>query len=266
MLVVSCFYALKSKFSVETYSKWITYFIRINTENKENKIIIFTDAKSKKYLPIHSSISIIECEINEFYMFKYKEQFIHNFNNNKSFIELDWQLVMLWCEKIYFVKKASLIYPDSKWVCWCDIGYFRCRPHKDLLLEELIHPYVWGEIPDWFSNEYIYYGLTTNSHIQQIKSICSLGKEQVPIHQNSIAGGFFVCSLDKLYLWGDLFENKCIKYFNNNYIIKDDQIIIADCIFSPDTSIHFRLLRDTHIKYDTWFPFQRILRGIKKVE
>jgi len=40
-------------------------------------------------------------------------------------------------------------------------------------------------------------------------------------------------------------------------LIKDDQIIIADCVFSNLDK--FLLVRENLYPYDNWFMFQRIL-------
>jgi glycosyltransferase involved in cell wall biosynthesis len=46
-------------------------------------------------------------------------------------------------------------------------------------------------------------------------------------------------------------------YFNHNYLVKDDQIIVADCIFSRIEG--FNLILENNPKYDNWFLFQRFL-------
>ena len=46
-------------------------------------------------------------------------------------------------------------------------------------------------------------------------------------------------------------------YFDNNYIVKDDQLILIDCILTEIDK--FTLYRENHPIYDNWFMFQRIL-------
>ena len=58
-------------------------------------------------------------------------------------------------------------------------------------------------------------------------------------------------------MWFKMFNKKLNLYFKNNYLVKDDQIIIADCVFSNLDK--FYLFRETDTLYDNWFMFQRIL-------
>jgi hypothetical protein len=44
---------------------------------------------------------------------------------------------------------------------------------------------------------------------------------------------------------------------NNNYLVKDDQIIIINCIANNFND--FELIQENNIKYDNWFLFQRYL-------
>ena len=45
-------------------------------------------------------------------------------------------------------------------------------------------------------------------------------------------------------------------YFNNNRLVKDDQIIVLNNII--DNTINFQLISEND-KYDNWFLFQRFL-------
>jgi len=46
-------------------------------------------------------------------------------------------------------------------------------------------------------------------------------------------------------------------YFENNYLVKDDQIVIVDCIFSDLSK--FEIAIENAPEYDNWFQFQRYL-------
>ena len=62
---------------------------------------------------------------------------------------------------------------------------------------------------------------------------------------------------DEVVNWTDNGSNKWILYFDNKELVKDDQIIITDCIFS--THQHFCLCKENINNFDNWFMFQRIL-------
>jgi hypothetical protein len=56
--------------------------------------------------------------------------------------------------------------------------------------------------------------------------------------------------------WRKTYDEKLQLYFENNYLVKDDQIVLADCILSNLKK--FALFRENKLPYDNWFMFQRI--------
>ena len=88
------------------------------------------------------------------------------------------------------------------------------------------------------------------------KSSIGLPIQEIPATQNSVAGGFFVLHKDKINWWAETYDAKLSAYFKNNYLVKDDQIILADCILSNMNE--FLLFRENNGKNDNWFMFQRI--------
>jgi hypothetical protein len=86
-----------------------------------------------------------------------------------------------------------------------------------------------------------------------------LPQTPVPPDQISIAGGFFLLHKKNIWWWKTTFDKKLELYFKNDYLVKDDQIIVADCCFSIDTRDRFALQREPKNQYDIWFMFQRLL-------
>ena len=80
--------------------------------------------------------------------------------------------------------------------------------------------------------------------------------QEIPATQNSIAGGFFIIHKDKINWWAETYDAKLESYFKNNSLVKDDQIILVDCILSNMN--HFLLFRENNPGFDNWFMFQRI--------
>ena len=96
------------------------------------------------------------------------------------------------------------------------------------------------------------------------KNLQGLPVQPIPPYQNSVAGGFFVLYKNKINWWVKTFDIKLELYFKNNYLVKDDQIILIDCIMS--NLEHFSLFRENNQLFDNWFMFQRILLPLEKVE
>jgi hypothetical protein len=90
------------------------------------------------------------------------------------------------------------------------------------------------------------------------KTETGLPVNPIPPHQNSVAGGFFILHKNKIDWWAKTFDAKLELYFKNNYLVKDDQIILADCIFTNPQQ--FSLYRENNKNFDNWFMFQRIFQ------
>jgi len=264
----SCFYIMKSKFNPDTYIKWMNYFISI--VNNFN-LVIYTDEKSVKYIDTreNSKIKIILKPFDEFYNYRYKDYWIRNHKNNiflneKSKFNTDWQINMLWNEKVWFVNEtANKKYFDTDFYGWCDIGYFRNR-HDDLSTQYLN---AWPNSSTILSmnKEKIYYGCINNDersmnylyYLVNQKNQKGLPVKPIPPQQNTVAGGFFIIHKGKVDWWAIIYNEKLKLYLENNYLVKDDQIILLDCIFTQQN--HFSLVKENNQKYDKWFMFQRIL-------
>ena len=122
----SCFYILKSKFDETTYINWMNNFISIVNEFY---LVIYTDEKSVNHIDTKNNprIKIIIKPVYQFYTYKYKELWIQNHKNNTLLNNhIDWEVNMLWNEKIWFTNETyKNKYFETDYYGWCDIGYFR---------------------------------------------------------------------------------------------------------------------------------------------
>ena len=260
----SCFYIINSKFPPETYIGWMNNFLSIVNNFK---LVIYTDENSCKYInkKENPNIKVIIKPMDQFYNYKYKNNWIQNHQinyliNDKS----SWELNMLWSEKINFVNETiKNKYFDTEFYAWCDIGYFRNR-NEDLHTDKLLHWPNYNTINKLDKNK-IYYGCINNNNnymnnlynLINNKNSLGLPDKPMPPNQQSIAGGFFIIHKNKIDWWVNTYDTKLALYFKHNYLVKDDQIIIADCIFSQQTE--FVLFREENRNFDNWFMFQRIL-------
>lgn len=260
----TCFYILKSKFDHQIYIEWMDNFISI--VNNFN-LVIYCDENSVKYINTKNNpnIKVIIKPIEEFYNYKYKEYWIKNHNNNILLKhKIAWDVNMLWSEKIWFVNETiQNNYFDTELYGWCDVGYFRNR-EKDTHTDFLSNWPNKMKLSN-LDNEKIHYACINNNNdelkylfrIINRKNNLGLPFQIIPAHQQSIAGGFFILHKDKIQWWREKYDSALSLYFKHDYLVKDDQIILVDCIFSNMGK--FNLIKENDQKHNNWFLFQRFL-------
>jgi hypothetical protein len=109
----------------------------------------------------------------------------------------------------------------------------------------------------------IYYGCVNNDWSQMEHCIRTLNDpnqhNQLDPRLNFIAGGFFMLHKSKAEWWAVTYDAKLHRHMGQGRVVKDDQQIIVDCVFSKDTQSNFHICREEGGKYDVWFLFQRAL-------
>jgi len=231
-------------------------------------LVIYSDDSSSLILNTYLQnprIRLIIKPYEQFYTYRYKDDWINNHEKNILLRErIDWKVNMLWNEKVHFVYETmQQKYFDTDFYGWCDIGYFR-GTNRDLHSTALSN---WPS-PDKLSmldKDKIHYACVNNNNdcIYELWTLINDRNEvgvptkEIPAHQTSIAGGFFISHKDKLEWWRNTFDSRLSLYFQHDYLVKDDQIIIVDCIFSDLNN--FRLYKEENPTYDNWFLFQRLL-------
>jgi len=192
---------------------------------------------------------IVKKEIPEFYNYRYKSSWEENHTKNESLKHTSWELNMLWSEKIHFVNETvEKRYFDTEFYGWIDVGYFR----EDYTVTNWPNP---DKIKTLESK--IYYACVNNdeNYINYIENLVRTN-QRLPNDQVSIGGGFFILPKEQINWWTDTYDTKLKSYFDNKFLVKDDQIIIADCIFNNKEK--FVLIKEND-KYDNWFMFLRFL-------
>lgn len=232
---------------------------------KNFNLVIYTNQETSKWIDTKGNprIKIIIKEFEDFHTFSFKNNWIVNHEKNELLNKcIQWEVNMLWSEKIWFVNETvQKQYFISEFYGWCDIGYFRNT-------EGNIHTY---HLQNWpnperireLNREKIYYGCISNDDdylkylncFVENKNADGLPCTPIPPNQNSIAGNFFILHKDKISWWTQTYYDKLTLYFQHNYLVKDDQIILLDCIFTNISE--FCLMRENTQHLDNWFLFQR---------
>lgn len=261
-------YILKSKFPPEKYIPWIANFLSI--VNNFN-LVIYTDVESYRLIwslinVNNKRIKVIIKQLNEFHTYKYKDSWIKNHMLSRLNLHehTSWELNMLWNEKVFLVNETiNFKHFNTEYYGWCDIGYFRNR-FCDL---NTIHLYNWpNNIKLAENNDKIHYGCVQQNTISyaklanDVKTHYKHNLESPPTYQydeNCFAGGFFYGHVSKINGYAKLFDEKLQYYFSKEYIIKDDQSIIMDIIFTNAELFHIHI--ENNNLYENWFMFQRLL-------
>tara|TARA_B110000208_G_scaffold873_1_gene1087 strand:- start:4734 stop:5540 length:807 start_codon:yes stop_codon:yes gene_type:complete len=263
--IVTCYYIKKSKFNNNQYLIWIKNLL--NNVNNFN-LVIYVDKNSFEYINNivnnNPKIKIIIKEMNEFYTYKYKDFWIKNHEKNILLKDkITWEINMLYSEKINFIKDAcENKYFENNIYIWCDIGYFRCGKYN--LPYQYISTWPNPNKIKTLNSSKIYYGqVCNNNYLNQIKNqILDKNKNnlpKIPINpgQVSIAGGFFIIHKNNIQWWWNTYYNKLKLYFDNNYLVKDDQMIIIDSISNNFSK--FELIKQQNNNFDRWFAFDTFL-------
>ena len=260
----TCFYALNSKFPADTYLRWTTHLI----ENvKEYYLVLFTDEEGEELLTDYfasyyfknPNIKIVVKPCEKWYNYQYKAHWIKNHKKNILLNhKTEWKVNMLWAEKIHFVNDArtNQYFQPTEFYGWCDIGYFREGPCPSFAISH--------KILELKKNKIYYACVTTEQEMQRLQENIERKNEHglpiipIPPDQVSIAGGFFITHHSKIEGWGKIFDAKLSLYFEHNYLVKDDQMIILDCIMSDPK--RFEIIRENAAAgKNPWFQFRRFL-------
>ena len=265
----TCWYQFKAKFDFSVYAHWIRNML---SNVRAYNLVIYTDEAGKaafdfdSYAAVNPRIRVIVKPFESFHNYTLKELWIANHTKNVTLNKLvDWRVNALWSEKVHFVHETVMHkYFDTEYYGWCDIGYFRCRNKQDLSMSQLRG---WPN-PDKIAAlnpAKVYYGCVNNDWTQ-IEHCIRTVNEPNPMQTNGldprlnfIAGGFFMLHKTKAEWWATMYDAKLHQHLSRGRTVKDDQQIIADCVFSKDTQSHFHICREEGAKYDVWFLFQRAL-------
>jgi glycosyltransferase involved in cell wall biosynthesis len=254
----TCWYTLHSKYTSDVYERWMQNIIH---HVNEFNLVIFTNEESKflvdKYVKEKPSdrIKVVILEYNQFHSFRWKDKWIQNHTKNFSLNKItDWKINMIWSEKIHFVQSAMKIY-DSEFYGWMDIGYFRDEPI----------PVNWPNLTKISSDKIMYAIVCDEREFGELKTIIKneneffLPQHPIPPEKLSVAGGFFVTNRINLIWWNDTYYTRLHQYFENEYLVKDDQMIILDCI--THNEIKFELGNNEFPKHsaERWFFFRKYL-------
>lgn len=262
----TCWYIFKAKFDPSIYQGWIHNMLS-NVNNYH--LVVYCDTTSYPYIEPYLSnrriIAVIR-PIESFSTYALKDQWIENHKQNHLLNDrVDWRVNMLWSEKLALVRDTIRNrHFESDYYGYCDIGYFRGRSN-DTPTTALKN---WPSNLESIDRSKIYYACVNNNsnyimmlyHMIKDKNPDGLPHFAIPDHQISIAGGFFLGTAENLEWWHDTYYTLLKRYFDYGRLVKDDQIIVADGVFTHMGRFH--LCQESDPLYDNWFLFQRFFRNL----
>lgn len=252
----TCIYKIKSKFNLSQYVEWLQNF----NINDNFNLVIFTDKNTFNEISDYiyhlkrPNVKIVIKDLNNFYTYNLKNFWENNHNNNYLLKHTSWELNMLWSEKVNFTKE-SMTHFKSDYYGWIDIGYFRDSSFDKYFCDI--------NVINSLLKDKIYYALINNDHeyinylLRMERNEKKLPIKPIPNDQVSVAGGFFITFKDNIEWFHNTYYDKLLTYFENNYLVKDDQIILTDIIFSNIGK--FYLFTEKNRFKDPWFMFRRML-------
>ena len=265
----TCWYNFKAKFDFSVYAPWIRNML---SNVRAYNLVIYTDEAGRAafdfdaYAAVNPRIRVIIKPFESFRNYALKDMWMANHEKNVLLNAwVDWRVNALWSEKVHFVRETVLQkYFNTDFYGWCDSGYLRGRTtgpnhYRDLPMTKL-HNWPNPDKIAVLNPNKIYYGCVNNNWTQIEHCIRTVNAMRaLDPRINYIAGGFFMLHKSKAEWWAGTYDAKLHRQLAQGCIVKDDQQIIADCVFSKDTQSHFHICREEGGKYDVWFLFQRTL-------
>jgi hypothetical protein len=238
--LVTCFYAIRSKFPRETYLQWAAEYMRL-----KSPIVLFTTAEyaplfksMRGSLPIHIIVRPFE-ELDSVLL--YKDIWESHYALDHEARIHSPELYALWANKAFFVKEAIQTNPfGTQHYFWCDIGAFR-TPITD--------PKILSNFPlaSRFPNDRILL-----SSVARLKA----GDSDFQ-HVDRIVGGLWGGTGDACLRWLAAYESMLIDYSaRGKFAGKDQSIMLSAYLANPEVAT---VALPTVSDIDPWFYLTRLL-------
>ena len=226
----TAFYPIQSKFSSQKYIQWTSNFFSIV---RQFYLVVFTDEITRiallKMTRGNPNIRIVVRDWSDFHGIKYLDFWKKNHEKNFLLKRTCWELNMLWNEKVWFVSDIihTQYFPETEYYGWVDIGYFRNEP--DNIQTSVLTKWANYNRLVSFSTDKVHYTMVNPIGFRLIKDLRKNGLG-IPLQQTTVAGGFFFGGKDPLLQWRDIFTTKLEQYVLTGNLLRDDQIIVIECL------------------------------------
>jgi glycosyltransferase involved in cell wall biosynthesis len=260
--LVTCYYAIKSKFPSTHYMEWMSNFLSLNCN-----MVIYTDKESESMIRsfrarngLMHRTSIIIKPIDDWEMAKYRDDYLHSHLIDTEKKIHSPELYMLWNEKTYFVMDAIKANPfQSQWFFWVDIGCIRDK-HMLRYVNTFPNPY---KIMDMPSDKFILSSIVPfqagDNYREPSSPIPMLFLNRGPTMSCGnivrIQGGFFGGHVSQWSKWCILFSDMFHEFIRTRTFIGKDQYIMSSVYLNHTDRIHIMQASDKNRINDPWFDF-----------
>ena len=252
LTIVSAYYKIKSKHSVEEYLNWINNIVLLN-----KSIVFFTNKEFMDTLikmrpkELHYKTKFIEVEMTNFYTYKkfykdFKRSFDIDYENSYHTVPL----YLVWAEKSMFLKKAILLnYFNSKCFYWVDAGYFREEKNE---MEKYSN--LWPSTKKCFEDNRFLMGQIKNFSESDKEKIVNFDKDaHKKLERNiNVCGDIFGGQIKNTIKFINFYYKSIRLFIKNNLFIGKDQNIYTYVAFAHPEIINL-------IKCKTYRDFKQYL-------
>ena len=248
--IVTGFFSMPSKFSDETYHKWIKNFLCL----REN-MIIFTDKENITFINNHRNIStshVILTTIENFSTYKFLDYWKYCNTIDIEKHSHSPYLYMIWNEKSYFIEKAiELNKFNSEYFFWMDMGCIR-----DVNMLKCIKKFSSNGIPDdkivlsRISDNYLSNQLNENKISVSLQNVGDRSCSVI----NYIQGGFFGGHKNIMKKWTQLYTDELDLFMHTKTFGGKDQYIMNNMSLKYKEYIHCLEPKEYPL-FNSWWSF-----------
>ena len=237
--LVTCFYAIRSKFPRELYLRWASEYMRL-----KSPIVLFTTAEYASTfkqlrgdLPIHIIVRPFK-ELDSVLL--YKDIWESHYALDREARIHSPELYAIWANKAFFVKEAIQINPfKTQHYFWCDIGAFR-TPITD---SNIINNFP---LASRFPDDRI-----VLSSVARLKP----GESDFE-HVDRLVGGLWGGNSTACLRWLAAYESMLIQYkTRGKFAGKDQSVMLSAYISNPNIAI---VVKPNVADIDPWFYLTRL--------
>jgi len=251
--VVTAYYPIKSKFSMERYMEWANTFLRI-----QSPIILFTEQEMVESIRQRRGDRPIEIVILPFheldtwklYESKWKEQYEMDPEKHRHSPEL----YAVWAQKAFFVERAIQLNSfQTEFFFWCDIGAFRDPYVSSAILESF--PMIDYLEPNSILLQSVGNVVPTD-WVPRRDRICG---EMISHQWNEtrLVGGLWGGGMEGCLQWKKAYQTMLERYFQSGrFAGKDQQVMLSTYLANISLA---KVVHCTKPHIDEWFFLEHLL-------